>query len=103
MNSLTTPLGVPRQKKGKQIFKRLIVDEFLKTQEGGPRVRSSSKEFLAFVNVFRVFVVQQGEATTHNQKITKLMNHIAKNLGAIGPQVQVLPRQPSRQNCQIPS
>jgi hypothetical protein len=32
---------------------------------------------------FTCFVVQQGEATTHNQKTTKLMNHIVKNLGAI--------------------
>ncbi len=32
---------------------------------------------------FTPFVVQQGKATTQNQKTTKLMNHIAKNLGAI--------------------
>ncbi len=33
---------------------------------------------------FCVFVVQQGEATTKNQEIARLMNRIAKNLGAIG-------------------
>jgi hypothetical protein len=50
------------------------------------------KEFLALVDDFRVFVVQQGEATAQNQKIAKLMNFIAKGLGAI----HSAPRQPSR-------
>jgi hypothetical protein len=88
VNSLIAPLKVPRQKKGKQVFEGLIVDKFFKKQEGGPRVRSSSKEFFTLMDAFRVFVVQQGEATTQNQKITKLMNHIAKKLGAISPKCE---------------
>ncbi len=51
-------------------------------------MRSSSKEFFTLMDAFRVFVVQQGEATTQNQKITKLMNHIAKKLGAISPKCE---------------
>jgi hypothetical protein len=47
------------------------------------RWRKSSKEFLAFVDGFCVFMIQQGEATTQNQEITKLMNFIAEGLGAI--------------------
>ncbi len=43
-----------------------------------------SKEIVALVDTFCVFVVQQGEATTKNQKIAKLVNRIAKNMGAIG-------------------
>ncbi len=46
-------------------------------------MEKSSKEFLALVDTFYVFVVQQGEATTQNQETTKLMNHVAEWLGAI--------------------
>jgi hypothetical protein len=44
-------------------------------------VEKSSKEFLAPVHSFCVFVVQQKKTTTQNQKTTKLMNRIAKGLG----------------------
>jgi hypothetical protein len=47
-------------------------------------VEESSKEFLALVDIFCVFVVQQGKVMTRNQETTKLMNHIAKGFGAIG-------------------
>jgi hypothetical protein len=66
VNSLIVPLGTPRQKRGKQVLKCLIVDEFFKKQKGSPRVKSSFKEFLALVDAFRVFVVQQREATQQN-------------------------------------
>jgi hypothetical protein len=46
-------------------------------------VEKSSKEFLALVHSFCVFVVEQKTPTTQNQKITKLMNYVAKGLGAI--------------------
>ncbi len=42
-----------------------------------------SKEFLALVEAFCVFVVQQGEAITQNQEMAKLMNHIVEALGDI--------------------
>jgi hypothetical protein len=64
MNSLIVPLDVPRQKGGKQALKRPIVDKYLeKQEEEAPRVEELSRDFLVFMNVFRVFVVQQGEAT----------------------------------------
>jgi len=47
-------------------------------------VESSCKEFLALVNVFFVFVVEQGDTTTQNQETTKLMNCIVENLGVVG-------------------
>jgi hypothetical protein len=46
-------------------------------------VEKSSKEFLALVHSFCVFVVQQKKTMTQNQETTKLMNHIVKGLGAI--------------------
>jgi hypothetical protein len=56
---------MPRQKGGKQAFKHSIVDEpFEKQEEEGLRVRSLSKEFLALVDAFFVFVIQQVEAIT---------------------------------------
>ncbi len=60
------------------------MDKFPKKQDEAPKVEKSSKEFLILVNAFHVFVVQQGEAMTRNQKIAKLMNRIVKGLGAIG-------------------
>jgi hypothetical protein len=40
------------------------VDKYLeKQEEEAPRVEELSRDFLVFMNVFRVFVVQQGEAT----------------------------------------
>jgi hypothetical protein len=58
-NSLITPLGVPRQKGGKQALKHLVVDESPKKQEEeAPRVGISSKEILALMDTFYVFVVQ---------------------------------------------
>jgi hypothetical protein len=56
---------------------------FKKQEEKAPRVEKLSKESLALVDISCVFVVQQGEATTYNQKIAKLMNRITKGLGAI--------------------
>ncbi len=86
VNFLIVPLGAPRKKKGgKKTLERTIVDESLEKQEEEvPRVEKSSKEFLVLMDVFCVFVVQQGEAPTQNQKTTKLRNHIAEGLGAIG-------------------
>jgi hypothetical protein len=61
------------------------VDEFPKKQEEeAPKVKKSFKEFLVLVDDFRVVVVQQGEATTQNHEITKLMNRIMEGLSAIG-------------------
>jgi hypothetical protein len=65
VNSLIVPLGAPTQKGGKQGLKHPIVDKSLeKQEEEAPRVEKLSKEFLAFVDAFHVFVVQQGEAIT---------------------------------------
>ncbi len=47
-------------------------------------MKNSSKEYLAFVDAFLVFVDQQGETTTQNQETTKLMGCITEGLGAIG-------------------
>jgi hypothetical protein len=55
-----------------------------KWEEEAPKVENSSKEFLVFVDAFRVFVDQQGETTTQNQETTKLMGYITEGLGAIG-------------------
>ncbi len=78
MNSLIAPLGAPRREKGaKQALEHFAVDKCLEKQkEEAPRVEKSSKEFLALMDVFCVFVPQQGEATAQNQETTKLMNHI---------------------------
>ncbi len=46
-------------------------------------MEKSSKEFLALMDAFCMFVVQQGEATTQNQETTKLMNYIVEGLNAI--------------------
>jgi hypothetical protein len=72
-----------RRKGGKQALEHLVVDKSPKKQNEGPKVEKSSKEFLALMDTFHVFVVQQGEATTQNQKIAKFMSCIVKGLGAI--------------------
>jgi hypothetical protein len=83
-DSLIAPLGVPRQKGGKQALESFVVNEYLeKHEEEIPKVEKSSKKFLALVDGFRVFMVQQREATTQNQEIAKLMNFIVEGLGAI--------------------
>jgi len=65
VNSLIAPLGAPRQKGGKQALKHPIADKSLeKQEEEAPRVENLFKEFLAFVDAFHVFVVQQREAIT---------------------------------------
>jgi hypothetical protein len=46
-------------------------------------MEKSSKVFLALVDAFYVFVVQQKEITTQNQEITKLMSCIVEGLGVI--------------------
>jgi hypothetical protein len=45
-------------------------------------VEKLSKEFLALMHSFCVFVVQQKETMTQNQVTTKLMNRIVEGLGA---------------------
>jgi hypothetical protein len=50
---------------------------------GGSKVEKSLKKFLAFMDVFHVFVVQQGEITTQNQETTKFMSRIVEGLGTI--------------------
>jgi len=55
-----------------------------KWEEETLKVENSSKEFLAFVDAFCVFVDQQGGTTTQNQETTKLMGCITEGLGAIG-------------------
>jgi len=42
------------------------------------------KEFLALLNTFRAFVVQQGETMSQNNEIAKIMGQILKGLGVIG-------------------
>jgi len=65
MNSLIVPLGAPRRKGGKQALERPVVDKSPeKQEEEAPRVEKFSKEFLAFMDTFCVFLVQQGEVTT---------------------------------------
>jgi hypothetical protein len=84
VNSLIALLGVPQKKGGKQVLECSIMDEYLeKHEEEASKVEKSSKEFLAFVDAFCVFMVQQVEAMAQNQKIAKLMNFIAKGLGVI--------------------
>ncbi len=73
-----------KRKGGKQALERLVVDKSLKKQDEAPKVEKSSKEFLALVDAFHVFVVQQKGAMTQNQEITKFMSRIAKGLGTIG-------------------
>jgi hypothetical protein len=73
-----------RRKGSKQGLERLVVDEFPKKQKEAPKVEKSSKGFLALMDAFCVFVVQQKESTMQNQKMTKLMSHIVKGLGTIG-------------------
>ncbi len=46
-------------------------------------MEKSSKEFLALMDAFCVFVVQQGEVTTQNQEIVKLISRIVESLGVI--------------------
>jgi hypothetical protein len=61
------------------------VENFLeKRKKDTPKVENSSKEFLAFVDAFRVFVDQQGETIMQNQETTEFMGYIAKGLGTIG-------------------
>jgi len=81
---LDWPFGGAKAKRGKQAFEHPIVDKSLeKHEEEGPRVGSSSKEFLSLMDAFFVFVVQKGETITQNQETTKLMNDIVENLDAI--------------------
>jgi hypothetical protein len=66
---LDWPFGGAKAKRGKQAFEHPIVDKSLeKHEEEGPRVGSSSKEFLALMDAFFVFVVQKGETITQNQE-----------------------------------
>jgi len=62
------PLNGPKRgKEGKQALKCPNVDKFPQRQEEeAPKVEKWSKEFLALVDAFHVFVIQQGEATTQN-------------------------------------
>ncbi len=77
--------GPKRGQGGKQVLKRPIVDESLEKQkEEVLKVEKLSKKFLALVEAFCVFVVQQGEAIAQNQEMAKLMSCIAEGLGAIG-------------------
>ncbi len=58
VNSLIVLLGVPRKKGGKQALECLVVDEYSeKHEEEAPKMEKSSKEFLAFVDAFCVFMV----------------------------------------------
>jgi hypothetical protein len=68
VHSLIFPLNGPMKGKGgNQALAHPIVDQYLKKQEEeAPKMEKSSKEFLACVDAFRVFVVQQGEITTQN-------------------------------------
>jgi len=53
VNSLIAPMGVLRQKGGKQVLECSVVNEsFEKHEEEAPKVEKSSKEFLAFVDGF---------------------------------------------------
>jgi hypothetical protein len=46
-------------------------------------VEKSSKDFLAHMDAFCTFVVQQGETMTQNQKTSKFMGCIVEGLRAI--------------------
>jgi len=66
--------GLKRRKGGKHALECLKVDESLNMEkEANPKVDQTSKEFLAFLDAFRSFMVQQGETTTQNHEMTKLM------------------------------
>jgi hypothetical protein len=52
-------------------------------EEESPKVDQTSKEFLAFLDVFWSFVVQERETTTENHKMAKLTGRIAEGLGVI--------------------
>jgi hypothetical protein len=86
VNFFIAHLGVLRREKGgKQALECSIVDEYFeKQEEEAPKVEESFKKFFALVDIFCVFVVEQGKVMAQNQETTKLMNHIAKGLGAIG-------------------
>lgn len=47
------------------------------------RTDKSSKEFMALLDTFQTFMVQQGEAMTLHNKIAKIKGQIAKGLGVI--------------------
>lgn len=59
MNSLIAPLDASRrEKRGKQALEHLVMDESFERQEKeAPWVEKSSKTFLAFMDIFCVFVV----------------------------------------------
>jgi hypothetical protein len=86
VNFFIAHLGVSRREKGgKQALECSIVDKYFeKQEEEAPRVEESSKKFFVLVDIFCVFVVEQGEVMAQNQETTKLLNHIAKGSGAIG-------------------
>ncbi len=42
------------------------------------------KEFLALLNAFRTFVVQQSKTMSQNNEIAKIMGQILKSLGVTG-------------------
>jgi len=86
VNFFIAHLGVSRRGKGgKQALEYSIVDKYFeKQEEEAPRVEESSKKFFALVDIFCVFMVEQGKVMAQNQETIKLMNHIAKGLGAIG-------------------
>jgi heme-binding NEAT domain protein len=75
VHSLINLLNGPKiGKGGKHALKYLKVDEFQNMQkEANPKVDQTSKEFLAFLDAFQSFMVQQGETTTQNHEMTKLM------------------------------
>jgi hypothetical protein len=52
-------------------------------EEASPKVDQTSKEFLAFLDVFWSFVVQEGEPTAENHEMAKLMGRITEGLGVI--------------------
>jgi hypothetical protein len=54
------PFGCAKAKRGQASLKASNCGQ----EEEAPKVEKLSKEFLAFVDAFHVFVVQQGEAIT---------------------------------------
>jgi hypothetical protein len=54
------------------------VDKSFETwEEASPKMDQTSKEFLAFLDIFWSFVVQEGETMVENQKMAKLLGQIA--------------------------
>jgi hypothetical protein len=62
-------------KRRQACLKALKMDKFPKTwEETSPKeVDKMSKELFAILDVFQMFMVQQRETTTHNNKTTKLI------------------------------